>query len=734
MLPLLRQFRLLLGGRRAERELDAEMREHLDLLETQYRGQGLDPREARRRARVEFGSREPLRADARGLMRTRELVRDLLFGARVLVRRPGFPAVALLTLGVGVGGAAAIYGATEGILLSPLPYAEPGRLVAAWQFDHASGERQEVSPANFLDWRERATAFEALTAVEPYGFDWMSPEDGPIALETGLVYEGFFDVFRAPPLFGRTFLPEENQPGRGNVAILGYGLWRSRFGGDPAIVGRVVTFDGEPYTIVGVMREDFAVPTNEVVWAPKVLQGWEERSRTSNFYAVFGRLAPGVALGQAAADLDGVAAALAVAYPTANASIGAALIPLHDQIVGGIRSALWLLLGAVILVLVVVVASVASLQLARAVGRTPEFTLRTALGAGPGRIARHLAVENLLLGAAGAVVSFLAARVMLDGIRALAPADLPRIAEIRADGDVLGFAAAVSLLAVLATGLAPVLLAANPSLQRSLGPGGRGQTASPLLRRALAALVVVQVSLTFVLLVGSGLLLRSFVAVVSQPTGFRSDGVAVVTVHTWSYLDGGPARAGFARDVVERLSGMPGITAAGVASGIPLMEAIGADFAPLTLPGAPLRADQNPPLVRFTVVSPGLLDTLGIPLRSGRPFDSRDRAVLVAGHAGERALRGPLSPGSGAGRETDFAGRVARHERRAAEPRDRRRRGRRPERRAPRGAGPRRVSRPSAGPDRGERVHRAGRGERRSGAVTGPARHCRGPRFDPDSR
>ncbi|MXW38218.1 MAG: ABC transporter permease [Acidobacteria bacterium] len=627
--PLLRQFRLLFGGRRAERELDAEMREHLELLETQYREQGLDPREARRRARMEFGSQEPLRADARearGLVRTRELTRDLLFGVRVLVRRPGFPAVALLTLGVGVGGAAAIYGATEGILLSPLPYAEPDRLVAAWQLDHASGERQEVSPANFLDWRERATAFEALTAVEPYGFDWLSPEDGPIALETGLVYEGFFDVFRAPPLFGRTFLPEENQPGRGNVAILGYGLWRSRFGGDPDIVGRVVTFDGEPYTIVGVMREDFAVPSNEVVWAPKVLQGWEERSRTSNFYAVFGRLAPGVGLGQAAADLDGVAAALAVAYPTANASIGAALIPLHDQIVGGIRSALWLLLGAVILVLVVVVASVASLQLARAVGRTPEFTLRTALGAGPGRIARHLAVENLLLGAAGAVVSFLAARVMLDGIRALAPADLPRIAEIRADGDVLGFAAAVSLLAVLATGLAPVLLAANPGLQRALGPGGRGQTASPLLRRALAALVVVQVSLTFVLLVGSGLLLRSFVAVVSQPTGFRSDGVAAVTVHTWSYLDGGPARAGFARDVVERLSGMPGITAAGVASGIPLMEAIGADFAPLTLPGAPLRADQNPPLVRFTVVSPGLLDTLGIPLRSGRPFDSRDRA------------------------------------------------------------------------------------------------------------
>lgn len=605
------------------------MREHLDRLEAEYRGRGLDEREARRRASLEFGAREPLRAaarDARGLVRTRELGRDLWVGARVLIRRPGFPAVALLTLGVGVGGAAAIYGATEGILLSPLPYAEPDRVVAVWQFDHSSGERQEVSPANFLDWRERASAFETLTALEPYGFDWLSPEDGPIALDAHLVYEGFFDVFRSRPLLGRTFLREENQPGRGDVAVLGYGVWMTRFGGDPDITGRVVTFDGRPHTIVGVMPESFAIPSNEVVWAPKVLEGWEERSRTSNFYAVFGRLAPGVAPGQAAADLEGVAAALAREYPTANASIGVTLVPLHDQIVGGIRSALSLLLAAVLLVLVVVVASVASLQLARAVGRTPEFTVRTALGAGPGRIARHLAAENLLLGVTGTAVSFLAARLVLDGVRALAPSDLPRITEIRADGDVLVFAAAVSLLAVLATGVVPVVLAASPGLQRSLGRGGRGQTGSPLLRRTLGALVVVQVSLTFVLLVGSGLLLRSFVAVVSEPAGFRTDGVAVLTVQTWSYLDGRPARAGFVSEVVERIAAAPGIAAAGMASSIPLMEGIGAEFAPLTLDGEPLRGDQNPPLVRFTVVSPGLLEALGIPLRSGRRFDLRDRA------------------------------------------------------------------------------------------------------------
>ena len=373
------------------------------------------------------------------------------------------------------------------------------------------------------------------------------------------------------------------------------------------------------------MPDSFAIPSDEVIWVPKVLGVWEARTRTSNFYAVFGRLAPGVALAQAAADLNRVAAALSREYPTANASIGTVLVPLHDQIVGGIRSQLWLLLGAVTLVLVVVVASVASLQLARAVGRTQEFTERTALGAGPGRIARHLAAENLLLGALGTVVAFLTAGLGLAGVRALAPPDLPRISEIRADGDVLFFAGAVSILAVLATGVVPVLIATSSHLQRRLGPSGRGQTGSWLLVRVLGALVVLQIGLTFVLLVGSGLLLRSFVAVVSQPAGFQADGVSVVTVQSWSYVDGAAGRTGFVRQAVERISAIPGVVAAGMASSVPLMEAIGAERAPVTLDGEPLRADQNPPLVQYTVVSPGLLKTLAVPLRAGRWFDSRDQ-------------------------------------------------------------------------------------------------------------
>ncbi len=298
----------------------------------------------------------------------------------------------------------------------------------------------------------------------------------------------------------------------------------------------------------------------------------------------------------------------------ADPRVGVILAPLHDQVVGGIRSVLWLLLGAVTLVLAVVVASVASLQLARAVGRTPEFAVRAAVGAAPGRVARQVAVENLLLGAAGTATGFLVAHLVLEVARGLAPADLPRISELRADGEVLLFAGAASLLAALATAALPAFLAARPRLLRSLGAAGRSQTGGPLLRRALGGLVAAQICLTFVLMVGAGLLLRSFVQLLSQPRGFHAEGVAVLTMHSWGYLDGGPARAGFVREVDRRLLAIPGVVAAGTASSVPLMEAIGAEFAPLTLDGEPLRADQNPPLVHYTVMSPGLLEALGVPL------------------------------------------------------------------------------------------------------------------------
>lgn len=629
MPTLLARLTALLFRSRSDRELDEEMRLHLDLLVARLRADGLDDREARRRARIEFGPITSLREEARdacGVRAFEELVRDVRFGFRTLIGRPGFLTVVLLTLGVGVGGSAAIFGAVNSILLKPLPYPDADRVMAIWQHDRRSGDqRQEVAPANFLDWRERSRPFEPLSAMEPYGLDWLSP-DGPVYLHTWLVYEGFFDVFRTPPLLGRTFRLEEHQPGRGDVVVLGYDLWRTRFAGAEDVVGRVLTLDGRPYTVVGVMPRGFAIPSDDIVWAPKVLEGWEENSRTSAFYTVFGRLREGVGIGEGVADLDRVATQLSHEHPRTNRFTGVAVVPLPEQIVGSVRTALWLLFGSVVLVLAVVAASVASMQFARAAARGREFALRSALGAGRGRVVRQLVTENLVLGALGTALGFALARLAVDAIRRLAPADLPRIAEMSADRDVLVFAACLSLLVVLSTGIVPILVAGRARLQPALG--GRTFTGGRVLAHLQAALVVFQFCASLVLLVGAGLLMRSFVAVLNQPAGFRTDGVVALTVQTWSHYPDGAARAGFVREVVERLSAAPGIAAAGMTSSVPLMETIGAELAPLTIEGAPPLPDgQSPPLVHFTIAAGGLFEAFSIPLIEGRLFETRDHAA-----------------------------------------------------------------------------------------------------------
>ncbi len=502
--------------------------------------------------------------------------------------------------------------------------------MAVWQHDLDAGEdRQEVSPANFLDWRERVTTFEHLVAMEPYGLNWQSPE-GPIYLSTQLVSEGFFDAFGAQPLLGRTFILDEHDRGRGDVVVLGYMLWRTRFGGAPDVVGRVLTLDDRPHTVVGIMSEGFAVPSDDVVWAPKVLQGWEEEARTSNFYLVFGRLRPDASISEAAAELDTVATQLAREYPRTNASTRIALVPLVNQMVGRIRGALWLLFGAVGLVLAVVTAAIASLQLARAVTRRREFAVRSALGAGVGRVTRQLVAENAIVAVVGAGASFGVAYLALEAIRVLAPPTVPRLTELRADAVVLLVATCLSALVVVATGVLPALVAARSRLQLALSSGGRAVAGTSSLTPVQGLLVILQGSASLMLLVGAGLLLRSFVAILEQPAGFRTEQVSVVSVQSWDAYADGAGRARFVNDVSERLARVPGIRAAGMASSVPLMEGIGAEFAPVTIADAPpLPAGEDPPLVRVTVTGGNLFAALAIPLRAGRLPETRDDATRV---------------------------------------------------------------------------------------------------------
>ena len=618
---------------RLRHDVDEEFAFHVQERIDELQAAGHTAAAAESQARRQFGNL-PLKVEETVDMNVwrwpEDLGRDVRIGLRGLLRRPGFLTVVLLTLAVGVGGASAIAGAIHVILLKPLPYLQPDDLVAVWQRDLDTGEaRQEVSPANFLDWRDRVTTLEHLVAMEPYGLDWQSSE-GPIYLPTHLVYEGFFDAFGAQPLLGRTFLLDEHDRGRGDVVVLGYTLWRTRFGGATDIVGRVLTLDDRPHTVVGVMSEGFAVPSDDVVWAPKVLQGWEKESRTSNFYLVFGRLRPDTSISEAAAELDTVATQLGREYPRTNRSTRVALVPLEVQMVGRIRSALWLLFGAVGLVLAVVTASIASLQLARAVARQREFAVRSALGAGRGRVTRQLVAENAIVAMIGSGASFAVAYLALEAIRALAPPTMPRLTELRADAVVLLVATSLSALVMVATGVLPALVAARSRLHMALSGGGRAVAGAGSLARVHGVLVIFQGSASLILLVGAGLLLRSFVAILEQPVGFRTEQVAVVSVQTWDAYADGEGRATFVQEVSARLAAVPGIRAAGVASSVPLMETIGAEFSPVTIEnGPPLPSGEGPPLVRVTVTGGDPFAALAIPLRAGRLPDTRDDATAV---------------------------------------------------------------------------------------------------------
>ena len=654
MTPLLRLARrlgALFSRRRLNAELDEELDFHLEMETAKNEREGLPKGEARRRAVVDFGSvgrfREEAR-DATGLAPLEDFARDLWVGLRGLKRGPGFTVAALLTLAIGVGGAAAIYGVVDGVLFTPLPYADADRVVSIWQHDRADGVvRQEVSPANFLDWRARAGSFARMTAMEPYGLDWLADE-GPVQLPTQLVYEGFFEVLGTEPLMGRGFAEEEHVLGRNQVVVLGHGLWKQRFGGDPEVLGRVLTLDGAPHTVIGVMPEGFAIPSDDVLWAPKVLLGWEERARRSNFYLVFARLEPGVALSEARADLETVAAALASEHPATNADLGVTLVPLRETLVGDVRTMLLFLLATVVLVLAIVAANLASLNLARSASREGDFALRRALGGGRGRVARQMASEMLVVTVAGAGLGFVVAHLLLGGLRRLAT-DLPRADQLAADADVALFVVVASL-GVSATGsLAPVLLSAQKGAIARLLGGGRGTVARRSEGRLQSALVVVQVAISLVLALGAGLLVRSFVNVMQQDPGFRSDGVAVVAAQTWSYLNQPAEQAAFALELTDRLRERPGVDAVGTSSAVPFMESIGAEEMALRIEGAPaLRPDEAEPSVRVTLADPGFFETLEIGVVTGRGFERGDRAdapgVAVVNRAFARRYFGAEDP------------------------------------------------------------------------------------------
>lgn len=557
------------------------------------------------------------------------MLQDLRFAFRQLVRRPVVGVIAVGTLALGIGATTAIFSVVDHLILRDLPYPEADRIVTVWQHNRAErNRRDDVAPGNYLEWVERNRVFTALGAAEPYSMDLTGPDLRPEVIFSSLVTEGFFEALGLQPLYGRLLQPQDFREGAGKVAVIGYGLWQRRFGGDPDLVGRSISLDGEPYVIVGILPATFdlglmySVREREL-WAPRLLQGWERNARSSSWWAVIGRLAPGVSLAHAQADMDRVAANLAAEYPATNDGIGVTIVPFHEHLVGAARPALLVLLGSVGLVLLIACANVALLQLARGTERVGEFALRAALGGERGRLMRQMLSESVVLACIGAVGGIAISFWGVDLVKVLSPGTIPRMDTVAVDLRVLGFAGAIAALCAVVSGLAPALQLSKPQLHAVLKEGrlsgGRSRT------RLRSGLIVAETALALTLLIGATLLLRSFVALLAVHPGFRTEDVVALQVFYYEEGHTRQDRVEFFRAVLERFDALPGVRSSGAVSAAPFLAANIDIRTTFTVVDEPAPRPGEEPQAYVSHATPDYFTTLGIPLLRGRVFTEFDR-------------------------------------------------------------------------------------------------------------
>ncbi|OGT99041.1 MAG: hypothetical protein A2085_01080 [Gemmatimonadetes bacterium GWC2_71_10] len=554
----------------------------------------------------------------------RQILDDLRFAARQLFRRPALTIPALVTLALGTGAATAIFSIVDGVLLRPLPFPDSSRLVALCE-THTSIEGYCVaSPPNVEDWSAESRTLTSLGLGRSWTVN-LAHEGAVTGLSAGLATPGLFATLGIAAAHGRLFTREDLSAAGNHVAVLGDALWRERFGADKGIVGRIITLDNESYAVIGVLPAATEVPGLGYVklWIPLPFDPRAEENRRWRGFATFGRLAPGATPEAAQAELAGIQGRLGERFPRTNAGWGARVVPLLDHVVGRVRPTLLVFLGAVAILLLVSCANVANLLVAGAAAREREFAVRVALGARPRRLFRLLAVESGLLALIGGAIGILAAAWAADALLALMPSSLPRVDEVRLDARVLGFALLLSVVTAVATGLAPAWRASRPAIAEAIKEGHQPQT----WRRALGlrgGLVIVEVALAFVLLVGAGLLTRSFVSLLRWDPGFEQRGILTF----WTYASSGTypdrARVTALFDRVEAaLRAMPAVSAVGMTSAGPLFGG-GDGAAEFTLEGGD--AAQAPFVADWFNVTPGYFPTLGIALRAGRLPAESDHA------------------------------------------------------------------------------------------------------------
>jgi putative ABC transport system permease protein len=573
--------------------------------------------------------------------------RDVVLGVRSLLRRPAFAAVAVVTLALGIGANAAIFSAVYGIVLRPLPYERPERLVVIWEDLRREGNpRFSVSPPNFRDFRGRATSFAGIAAQ--FGRGVSVKVGGVPELARGArVTVDYFGVLGVPALVGRTFIPSDTVSANGAVAVLSHELWTRRFGALPSAVGQTVTIDGSPHTIVGVMPAELTVPVffkaphvSAELWLPLTLPK-EYQTRDAAVLQLIGRLKDGVGIEQARSELTTIARALEVNYPATNRDIGVTLVPIDEQIVGGLRQTLLTLFGAVAFLLLIAIANVAGLLLVRVLARRREVGVRLALGAGRLRIARQLLIESLVVAGAGGAVALLVAWGGLRALLAFAPPETPRLADVRVEPVVLGFSLLVTGVVGLAIGVWPALRGARVGLRASIAAtGDRGSARTGVGR---SALVVAQIALSIVLLAGAGLMVRTLSELGRVDVGFDVDRLLTMRFGMPATRAATPAeRDAYFRQLVRRIEGIPGVQSAAFSTRLPLDPAYG--VAPIAIQGRPVPAGERP-IVGARIVSDRYFRTMGIPIRSGRDFAERDDATAPPVVIVNRAMAARFWPG-----------------------------------------------------------------------------------------
>jgi predicted permease len=624
-LPL--RLRSLFHRRETDQELDEELHYHLEQKTQQYIARGATPQEAHRAALLEMGGLEKRKEQCRDTRRVtwlQDLRQDIHYGLRILRKSPGFTAVAVLTLALGIGANTAIFSVVQGVLLAPLPYSEPERLVVVWQYNQTLKHPISVSYPDFLDWQRDAHLFQQMAAFDWQDRDLTSP-GRPEHLAGKEISSGFLSTLGVKPILGREFSPEEDKHGGPPVVIISSRLWRNRFAANTAALGKSVTLDGVDYTVVGVLPEDFRVvgEVADVYVPPGQGDPLIFGDRTIHPILCVARLKPGITIAQSEEEMGAIQEHLDRLYPSADQGLGANVKPLKHEFVADVSGTLLMLLGAVGIVLLIACANVANLLLARSAARTREFAIRSALGASGARIVRQLVTECVLLSLAGGTLGLALAKWGVRPVLATLPVSLPRSENIGVNVSVLLFALLVSVAVGILFGLAPALQSSRTDLQASLKAGSRGSTSRHYL--AQSSLVIIQMALTLVLLVGAGLLFRTVRQLWEVNPGF--DARHVIAFNVGLSPSATKTTSGMRvayQQLIERIRSIPGVDAAELTVLSPLSEH--QNIGPFWVSSQEPASSAQAPRALFYWTGPDYLRTMEIPLLRGRYFTAADTA------------------------------------------------------------------------------------------------------------